>query len=176
MCVCVVVCGCVALAATSSYYWHDLKALIDGRGNHPCIFQYDTFNEQDMMHDFNTSNVVKWVQRYDPTRLVDTDSGGPDNSLHVGDVDDLHVGGPSPTNPHKPSARQYMMDGEYGNLEFWIDGQCVPCGPCGHGMVAMLCPLRCISPSCPVFTYVPGAFLCDPGHPWDHETFLNYER
>ena len=46
--------------ARARYYWHDLKALIDGRGNHPSIYQWNTFNEQDMMHDFNTSNVVKW--------------------------------------------------------------------------------------------------------------------
>lgn len=46
--------------ARARYYWHDLKALIDGRGNHPSIYQWDTFNEQDMMHDFNTSNVVRW--------------------------------------------------------------------------------------------------------------------
>jgi len=82
--------------------------------------RYDTFNEQDMMHDFNTSNVVKWVQRYDNTRLVDTDSGGPANDLHVGDVDDMHVGGPSAKNLHKPGPHQYMMDGEYGNIEIWI--------------------------------------------------------
>eukprot|EP01052_Picozoa_sp_SAG31_P084334 SAG31_NODE_44632_length_262_cov_0.625767_1_plen_33_part_01 len=25
----------------------------------------------DLVRDFNTSNVVRWVQRYDPTRLVD---------------------------------------------------------------------------------------------------------
>lgn len=106
--------------AEARYYWHDLKALIDGRGNHPSIYQFDTFNEQDMMHDFNTSNVVRWVKQYDNTRLVDTDSGGPANDLHVGDVDDLHVGGPSSNNPHKPGPRQYMMDGEYGNIEFWI--------------------------------------------------------
>lgn len=46
--------------ARARYYWHDLKALIDGRGNHPSIYQWNTFNEQDMMHDFNTSNVVRW--------------------------------------------------------------------------------------------------------------------
>ena len=64
--------------------------------------------------------VVRWVQSYDSTRLVDTDSGGPANDLHVGDVDDMHVGGPSPKNPHKPGPRQYMMDGEYGNIEIWV--------------------------------------------------------
>ena len=25
--------------ARARYYWHDLKALIDGRGNHPSIYQ-----------------------------------------------------------------------------------------------------------------------------------------
>ena len=63
---------------------------------------------------------MRWVQSYDSTRLVDTDSGGPANDLHVGDVDDMHVGGPSPKNPHKPGPRQYMMDGEYGNIEIWV--------------------------------------------------------
>eukprot|EP01047_Picozoa_sp_COSAG01_P044194 COSAG01_NODE_3979_length_5471_cov_3.013217_4_plen_156_part_00 len=106
--------------ARARYYWHDLKALVDGRGSHPCIFQFNTFNEQDMEHDFNVSNAVRWVQRYDSTRLVDADSGGPGNDLHVGDVDDLHVGGPSAQNPHRPGPRQYAMDGEYGNIEVWV--------------------------------------------------------
>jgi len=109
--------------ARARYYWQDLKALIDGRSNHPSIFQYETFNEQDMVYDFDASRVVQWVQSYDPTRLVDTDSGGPANDLHVGDVDDLHVGEPSANNPHKPGARQYMFDAEVTpDVNFWTDG------------------------------------------------------
>ena len=28
------------------YYLHDLKAMVDGRGSHPSIIQFETFNEQ----------------------------------------------------------------------------------------------------------------------------------
>lgn len=32
-----------------------------------------------------------WLsQKFDPSRLVDTDSGGPANNLHVADVNDIH--------------------------------------------------------------------------------------
>lgn len=31
--------------ARPHYYWHDLQAMIEGRGNHPCIFQWTLFNE-----------------------------------------------------------------------------------------------------------------------------------
>ena len=33
------------LPAEARYYWSDLKAMIDGRGNHPSIIQWETFNE-----------------------------------------------------------------------------------------------------------------------------------
>jgi hypothetical protein len=46
-------------------------------------------------------------QETDPTRLVDTNSGGPANNLHVGDVNDIHSY-PWPGNP-VPSALQYAM-------------------------------------------------------------------
>merc|ERR1711934_1296261 len=102
------------------YYWHDLKAMIDGRGNHPCIVQWETFNEGDMVRHFNASAVVAWTKAYDPTRLVDTNSGGPANNLHVGDVNDIHDY-PYPKDP-KPSATQYGMIGEFGGLGAFIKG------------------------------------------------------
>jgi hypothetical protein len=37
------------LPAEARYYWHDLKAMIDGVGNHPSIIQWETFNEGDMV-------------------------------------------------------------------------------------------------------------------------------
>lgn len=105
------------------YYWHDLRALVDGRGNHPSFYQINTFNEQDMVLDFDTAGVVRWLKRYDPSRLVNADSGGPANSLHVGDVDDLHVANPSPSNPHHPAPHQYVMDGEINwGQNFWVVG------------------------------------------------------
>ncbi len=38
-----------------------------------------------MVGHFNASAVVDWAKKYDTSRLVDTDSGGPANNLHVGD-------------------------------------------------------------------------------------------
>eukprot|EP01047_Picozoa_sp_COSAG01_P119689 COSAG01_NODE_48397_length_381_cov_2.634752_2_plen_47_part_01 len=46
------------------------------------------FNEGDMVAHFDAAKVVQWTKTYDPTRLVDTNSGGRANNLHVGDVND----------------------------------------------------------------------------------------
>jgi len=102
------------------YYWHDLKAMIDGRGNHPSIIQWETFNEGDMVKHFNATNVVEWTRKYDPTRLVDTNSGGPANNLKVGQVNDIHDY-PWPKDP-KPSPTQYAMVGEFGGLGAFVAG------------------------------------------------------
>jgi hypothetical protein len=68
--------------------------MIDERYNHPCIIQWDVFNEEDCVGVFNATAVVEMVQvqsnltpkfvttknKYqnrDPSRLVDTNSGGP---------------------------------------------------------------------------------------------------
>lgn len=69
----------------------------------------------------NVSEIVSWVQAYDPSRLVDTNSGGPGNDLHVGDVNDIHSY-PWPGSP-SPSATQYAMVGEFGGIGSWTTGE-----------------------------------------------------
>lgn len=60
--------------------------------NHPSIIQWDVFNEGDCVGVFSdVPAVVAWVKAYDPSRLVDTNSGGPANALAVGDVNDIHT-------------------------------------------------------------------------------------
>jgi beta-galactosidase/beta-glucuronidase len=59
--------------AKPRYYWNDLKALLDGRGNHPCIFQWTLFNEADMIKSppstpFDPAAAVAWARQHDPTR------------------------------------------------------------------------------------------------------------
>merc|ERR1712118_562078 len=66
----------------------DLRAMINGRGNHPCIVQWTVFNEGDCVRAFiekpnDVKSMVDLVKELDPTRLVDTNSGGPANGLHV---------------------------------------------------------------------------------------------
>jgi len=101
-------------------FLHDAKAAIQGRYNHPCIIQWDVFNEFDCVGVFNATAVVQMVQKMDPSRLVDTNSGGPANDLHIADVNDVHTY-PWPSDP-KPSATQYAMQGEFGGIGAFIAG------------------------------------------------------
>jgi hypothetical protein len=91
--------------------------------------QWTVFNEEDCVGVFpNVTAVVEWVAAYDPSRLVDTNSGGPANSLGVGDVNDIHSY-PNPGSP-LPSTTQYAMIGEYSGIgafvsgHEWTPGQC----------------------------------------------------
>lgn len=63
------------------------------RYNSPSIFMWTVFNEHDCVAQFNATQVVTMVQQLDTTRLVDTDSGGPANNLHIADANDIHVSG-----------------------------------------------------------------------------------
>ena len=109
-----------ASQATVAPFMQELKDMIDGRGNHPCIIQWETFNEGDCVSQFNASAVVEWVKEYDPHRLVDTNSGGPANNLHVGDVNDIHSY-PYPGKP-SPSETQVAMVGEFGGIGTFMTG------------------------------------------------------
>ena len=117
-----------ATAATVEPFLADLKAMFDGRGNHPSIIQWELFNEGDCWSVFNVSDVVAWASAYDPHRLIDTNSGGGANDLRIGDVNDVHSY-PWPSAP-APSATQYAMLGEFGGLgaftagKEWAPGQC----------------------------------------------------
>jgi hypothetical protein len=81
------------------------------------------------------------------SRLVDTNSGGAGNNLHIGDVDDIHDY-PYPADPKvgcvillesgliflsyypQASATQYAMVGEFGGIgafiadKEWVPGKC----------------------------------------------------
>jgi hypothetical protein len=110
-----------ASAATIPAFMSDLKAMMDGRGNHPSIIQWEIFNEGDCVGVFpNVSDVIAWAQAYDPFRLVDTNSGGPANDLRVGNVFDIHSY-PWPGSP-TPTATQYAMVGEFGGIGAFIPG------------------------------------------------------
>ena len=109
-----------ATAATKAPFLTDLKAMIDGRGNHPSIIQWDIFNEGDCEGVFNITEVVEWAQAYDPYRLIDANSGGPGNGLKIADVNDVHTY-PWPGGP-EPSATQYAMVGEFGGIGTCIAG------------------------------------------------------
>ena len=116
-----------ATNATVPLFVADFEAMVTGpRGNHPCIVQYTTFNEGDCWRVFDTpphdvAGIVALSRQLDPKRPVDTDSGGPENNLHIGAVNDIHSY-PYPGDP-QPSATQYAMIGEFGGIGAFVEGK-----------------------------------------------------
>jgi beta-galactosidase/beta-glucuronidase len=91
-------------------YEQELKAMIDGRHNHPCIIMWVPFNEG--WGQFDTARITNWIKQYDPTRLVNDASGWADRG--VGDVMDKHPY-PGPT-PVTPEPKRAAVLGEFGGL------------------------------------------------------------
>jgi hypothetical protein len=88
--------------------------------------QFETFNEGDCWSVFkqkpyDVAGIVALSKQLDPTRLVDTDSGGGANNMHIGDVNDIHTY-PYPGDP-QPSATQYAMIGEFGGIGAFVEGK-----------------------------------------------------
>jgi len=115
-----------ASAATVPIFVEEFKAMVKGRGSHPSIVQFETFNEGDCWSVFKTApydvaGIVGLSRTLDPKRPVDTDSGGKANDLHIGDVNDIHSY-PYPGDP-QPSATQYAMIGEFGGIGAFVEGK-----------------------------------------------------
>jgi hypothetical protein len=102
--------------ASAKDYEAELKAMIDGLHNHPCIIMWVVFNEG--WGQFDTARITKWTRDYDPTRLVDCASGW--NDRKVGDVHDIHVY-PGPGAP-PPEEKRAGVLGEFGGLGLGVDG------------------------------------------------------
>lgn len=94
----------------------ELKALIDGRRNHPSIVMWVPFNEG--WGQYDTPRIVQWIKSYDPSRLVDNASGWTDE--RVGDVNDLHKY-PGPSAPKTEPDRAAVL-GEFGGLGLPLPG------------------------------------------------------
>lgn len=115
-----------ASKATIPLFVSDMRAAIEGRGNHPCIVQYETFNEGDCWQVFtekpyDVKGITELARALDPTRLIDTDSGGKANDFKYADVNDIHsYPYPGDTNA---SSSQYAMIGEFGGIGAFIEGK-----------------------------------------------------
>ncbi len=103
---------------SAEIYERELKAMIDGRGNHPCIVMWVPFNEG--WGQFDTARIVESVKKQDPTRLVDCASGWTDHK-GVGDVHDIHDYAPVPGSA-EPEDKRAAVLGEFGGLGLGIDG------------------------------------------------------
>jgi beta-galactosidase/beta-glucuronidase len=94
----------------------ELTALVQGRGNHPCIVMWVPYNEG--WGQWDTARVVDMIKKLDPTRLVDDASGWTDR--RVGDVNDMHKY-PGPGSP-EPEANRAVVLGEFGGLGLPVRG------------------------------------------------------
>jgi hypothetical protein len=101
---------------SAKQYEVELKRMIDGLHNHPCIIMWVVFNEG--WGQFDTARITKWTKEYDPTRLVDCASGW--NDRQVGDVHDVHIY-PGPGAPPQEEKRASVL-GEFGGLGLGVDG------------------------------------------------------
>src|SRR5437868_6887459 len=106
----------VRSAPSARQYEQELKAMIDGRGNHPCIILWVVFNEG--WGQYDTARLTRWTKERDPSRLVDCASGW--NDMKVGDVHDIHVY-PGPGSPDPEPGRAAVL-GEFGGLGLGVDG------------------------------------------------------
>jgi hypothetical protein len=101
---------------SSKQFELELKRLIEGRGNHPCIVMWVPFNEG--WGQYDTARITDWVKAYDPSRLVNNTSGWADRG--VGDVNDIHAY-PGPSAPPREAGRAGVL-GEFGGLGLPLTG------------------------------------------------------
>lgn len=102
--------------ASALQYKAELKAMITGRYNHPCIVMWVPFNEG--WGQFETDGITRWIKNFDPGRLVNSASGWSDRGC--GDVNDIHRY-PGPGKPANEPNRAAVL-GEYGGLGLAVAG------------------------------------------------------
>ncbi len=89
------------------------KAIMDANYNFPSIVVWVPFNEA--WGQFKTEEITKWTMDYDPSRLVNSASGG--NFYPVGHIIDLHnYPAPAMPQPDIYGTKQIVVLGEFGGL------------------------------------------------------------
>ncbi|MDJ1466864.1 glycoside hydrolase family 2 protein [Xanthocytophaga flava] len=106
-------------ADSEKIYRTEWKAIMDATYNFPSIVVWVPFNEA--WGQFKTVEITKWTQDYDPSRLVNSASGG--NFYDAGHILDLH-NYPEPAMPRPDlfGAKQIIVLGEFGGLGLPLEG------------------------------------------------------
>lgn len=97
-------------------YRKEWKEIMDYLYSYPSIVVWVPFNEA--WGQFKTEEITEWTKNYDPSRLVNSASGG--NHFQTGDILDLH---------NYPDPELYLYDaqrvtvlGEYGGIGLPLEG------------------------------------------------------
>ncbi|MGI8637799.1 MAG: glycoside hydrolase family 2 protein, partial [Segetibacter sp.] len=109
----------VRTEASEAIYRKEWTAIMDALYNSPCIVVWTPFNEA--WGQFKTAEISKWTKRRDPSRLVNTASGG--NFNPAAEIMDLH-NYPSPAMPSVElfGTNYALVLGEFGGLGLPLDG------------------------------------------------------
>jgi beta-galactosidase/beta-glucuronidase len=100
-------------------YRTEWNAIIDYLYNFPCIIVWVPFNES--WGQFKTAEITKWTMDKDPSRLVNSASGG--NFHDVGHILDLHnYPNPVMAKPELFGSKQAIVLGEFGGLGLPLEG------------------------------------------------------
>ncbi|MDH4089266.1 MAG: beta-galactosidase [Cyclobacteriaceae bacterium] len=104
---------------SESIFKAEWKAIMDANHNFPCIVVWVPFNEA--WGQFKTEEIVNWTMAYDPSRLVNTASGG--NFHAVGHILDVH-NYPQPVmpDPNLFGHDRIIVLGEFGGLGLPLEG------------------------------------------------------
>ncbi len=106
-------------AKSEGYYRKEWNAIIDALYNFPSIVSWEPFNEA--WGQFKTVEITNWTMQKDPTRLVNSASGG--NFYAVGHVIDLHsYPDPAMPRPDLFGSKEALVCGEFGGLGLPVDG------------------------------------------------------
>lgn len=105
--------------ASEKIYRKEWNAIIENLYNSPCIITWVPFNES--WGQFKTVEITKWTMEKDPSRLVNSASGG--NFHEVGHILDLHnYPGPVMAKPEVFGSKQALVLGEFGGLGLPLEG------------------------------------------------------
>ncbi len=104
---------------SEAIYRTEWNAIIDAFFNYPCIVVWVPFNEA--WGQFKSAEITNWTMQKDPSRLVNSASGG--NFHQVGHILDMHnYPGPVMPKPEIFGDMQVLALGEFGGLGLPLEG------------------------------------------------------
>ena len=104
---------------SEKYYRKDWNSIIEALYPFPSIVVWTPFNEG--WGQFKTEDIAAWTRKKDPSRLVNSASGG--NFYYVDHIIDIH-NYPEPVMPHPDifGSKLALVLGEYGGLGLPVSG------------------------------------------------------
>jgi beta-galactosidase/beta-glucuronidase len=106
-------------AESEGYYRKEWTAIMKALHNYPCIVVWTPFNEA--WGQFKTVEITEWTMKNDPSRLVNSASGG--NFYNTGHIMDLHnYPNPAMPDPELFGKTRAVVLGEFGGLGWPVDG------------------------------------------------------